>query len=82
MLKSSPDMPAQLIWAIEHHQQLVKDAQKRREGLMARKGCQEQSLRWQRLRFYAGELLINMGQRLKRDAAPSTTNNATNTVWG
>jgi hypothetical protein len=90
MLKSRPDMPTHLIWAIEHHRQLVEDAQKHRVGLLARKGGQERPPHWQWLRFYAGELLINMGQRLKPDAPNSVTNsapnavakNATNTVWG
>lgn len=77
MLKSSAGMPTHLILAIEHHNQLVEDARRYREALAMRRLSQERPLRWRRLRIYAGDWLINMGQRLKSEP---TTRHAANTA--
>jgi hypothetical protein len=79
MLKSRPDMPTHLILAIEHHRQLVEDAQRHRKQLMGRKALHAQAALRQGVRGQVGDWLINLGQRLKDgDGRPD----ASNAAWG
>jgi hypothetical protein len=72
MLKSTPDMPQHLIWAIEHHRELVEDAHRARLATCRFGG--ERNVSWRRLRWQVGGWLINMGERLQPERS--------GTVWG
>lgn len=63
------DMPQHLVLAFDHHQRLLREAQQQREAQALQRSRRYYPLRWR-----IGDLLINIGQRLKMGT--------TGAVWG
>lgn len=80
MLHNLPEPSQHLAMATFRHQQLLEDAKRYREALAARRLNGERPMRWRRLRYQMGALLINMGQRLKGKATDASA--ITDVVWG
>ena len=77
MLHTSPEMPQHLILAIDHHQQLLDEARRYRQQVMAYALNGEHPMRWRRLRLRVGGFLIDLGERIRTEAKE-----ASDPVWG
>ena len=80
MLHNACELPQHIYLALDRHQELLKDAKRQREANLAQRWNGERPLRWRRLRYQVGALLINMGQRLKGGTADASS--STDVVWG
>lgn len=64
-----PELPQHCVLAIERHKRLLEEAERNRMLKDTNRTTGEHPIRWRRVRFRIGDLLISMGQRLKADAA-------------
>jgi hypothetical protein len=79
MLHNSPELPQYVALALDRYRQLLEDARRYREIDAACNLNAARPMRWRRLRFRVGALLINLGQRLKGSA--TDVSSVTDVVW-